>query len=73
MKKFILAAAAVLSLGASAAFAQGLPPGASPPNYGSQAFPNQQYHNHTVFSELFGHAKNSQTVAEHNATQAKGG
>ena len=75
MKTMVLAAAAALSLGMNAAFAQGLPPGSTPPVYGSQAFPNQSYHNNTVLSEIFGHSRGGQVnrTAEQNATSAKGG
>jgi hypothetical protein len=41
MKKIILVALAVLSLGMGAAFAQGLPAGTRQPVYGSHAFPNR--------------------------------
>jgi hypothetical protein len=58
MKTLLIAAAAALSL-AGPVFAQGLPPGSSPPEYGSQAFPNARYENDTVFSKLFAHFKGS--------------
>jgi len=52
MKRTILAAVAVLSLGVGSAFAQGKPPGEDP-GTAPQAFPNEPYHTGTVFSELF--------------------
>jgi hypothetical protein len=58
MKTLLIAAAAYLSL-AGSVFAQGLPPGSSPPEYASHAFPNAQYENETVFSKLLGHFKSS--------------
>ena len=73
MKTLILAAAAVLSLGTGAAFAQGLPQGSEPPVYGSHAFPNQPYHNTWIFSRIFSHSKDSQVAGQHGVTAAKGG
>ena len=73
MKTMILAAATVLSLGTSAVFAQGLPPGATPPVYGTQAFYEQPYHNKTVFSEIVSHARDRQIAAQRNTSSAKGG
>ena len=58
MKKLMIAVVATVSL-AGSAFAQGLPPGSSQPEYGTHAFPNAQYENQTVFSKLFGGHKNS--------------
>jgi hypothetical protein len=54
MKRLVIAVAATLSL-ATPVFAQGLPAGVRPQEYGSHAFPNKQYENGTVFSKLFGH------------------
>ena len=54
MKRLLIAVAATLSL-ATPVFAQGLPAGVTPQEYGSQAFPNKQYEEGTVFSKLFGH------------------
>jgi hypothetical protein len=73
MKTMILAAVTVLSLGTSAAFAQGLPPGATPPVYGARAFSDQPYHNKTVFSEIFSQVRNSQVAAERTTPSTKGG
>ena len=77
MKKIILAASAVLSLGAGTAFAQGVSAGSVPPVYGSHAFSNQPYRTGTIFSEIFGHSKSSQAAAdgavEGNVTPAKRG
>ncbi len=72
MKQVILAAAAVLTLGTATAFAQGLPAGASPPVYGSQAFAGQPHQNGTLLSRIFGHSKDAQPAPEHNATSVKG-
>jgi hypothetical protein len=75
MKKLILVASAVLSLGMGTAFAQGLPAGSVV--YGSQPFSNQSRHTGTLFSEIFGHSKNSQVAADRtvqrNVTPARGG
>jgi hypothetical protein len=65
MKKLLIATAAVLTL-AGPAFAQGLPPGMTTPEYGSHAFPTAQYENGTVFSKIFGHAKDDQ-APEHTS------
>lgn len=73
MNKIILAAATILALGTGISFAQGLPPGTTPPQYGSQAFTGQAHQNKTFLSEFFGRSKNSQADQEHKATQAKGG
>jgi hypothetical protein len=77
MKTIALAALTVLTLGAGAAFAQGVPPGTQPEVYGSDAFPKQPYHNGTIFSELFGHQPNSQLSTQgatvRNTTSQKGG
>jgi hypothetical protein len=73
MKKIILAAAATLSLGAGTAFAQGRPDEPMQPIYGSKAFSNQQYHEKSVFSEIFGKQKNRQTTAEQASDSRKGG
>jgi hypothetical protein len=67
MKTFLIAAAAALSL-AGPAFAQGLPPGSSPPEYGSHAFPNMEYENGTVFSKLFRHFQGSDHVPDETKT-----
>ncbi len=72
MKAIILAAAAALTLGTGAAFAQGLPPSVSAPVYGSKAFADQPYHNGTVFSELFSHKRPIRTATEQPAPSAKG-
>ncbi len=73
MKSMIVAALAVLSLGVGTAFAQGLPAGSTPPVYGAYAFPNEPYHNGTVFSEIyhgvFGHDKSDTAVANKTADQ----
>jgi hypothetical protein len=65
MKKLLIAVAAALSL-AGPVFAQGLPLGSSPPEYGSHAFPDAQYESGTVFSKLFAHFKVSDHAPEHN-------
>jgi hypothetical protein len=76
LKKIILVAFAVLSLGMGTASAQGLPAGSQPPVYGSHAFPNQPYQTGTIFSEIFGRSKSSKAAAdravERNVNQAKG-
>jgi hypothetical protein len=73
MKTMILATVAVLSLGASSAFAQGKPPGIDP-GTAPQAFPNEPYHTGTIFSEIFGHHSQDKSVAaSHDATSTKGG
>ena len=80
MRTTILATLAVLSLGVGTAFAQGKPPGEDP-GTAPQAFPNEPYHNGTVFSELFhglfGHSNTGSAVANKgsspNATPARGG
>jgi hypothetical protein len=54
MKKLLIAAVATVGLVAPV-FAQGLPVGVGPKVYASNAFPNKQYENGTVFSKLFGH------------------
>jgi hypothetical protein len=64
MKKIILVASAVLSLGMDVAFAQGLPAGSAPPVYGSHAFSNRPRQTGTIFSEIFGHSKSVQTAAD---------
>jgi hypothetical protein len=64
MKKLILAASAVLSLGAGTAFAQGAPGGSVPPVYGSHAFPNQPYQTGMILSGIFGHSKSSPAAAD---------
>ncbi len=83
MKTMIFAAFAVLSLGAGAASAQGLPASGVTPVYGSQAFSNHsepQVHflgKGTVFAKLFGGSQSDQAVTEKTAelktTTAKGG
>jgi hypothetical protein len=77
MKKIIVVASAVLSLGMGSAFAQGLPAGSVPPVYGSHAFPNQPYRTATIYSEIFGHPKSSRApverTVERNVTPAKRG
>ena len=73
MKKIILAAATILSLGTGASFAQGLPPGSTPPEYGSRAFTGQPHNNKSFLSELFGHSKSNQAEADQKANSAKGG
>jgi len=82
MKTMIIAAFSVLSLGVSAASAQGLPASGVTPVYGSRAFSNHsepQVHflgNGTVFAKLFGHSQSGQAVtdktAELKTTSAKG-
>ncbi|HBK07405.1 MAG TPA: hypothetical protein DDZ81_16395 [Acetobacteraceae bacterium] len=52
MKKMLLAAFAVMSLGMGTAFAVGGYT-TTDPQYGTHAFPNQQYHTGTVFSEIY--------------------
>ena len=64
MKKIILVALGVLSLGMSTAFAQGLPAGAVAPIYGSHAFPDRPRQTGTIFSEIFGHSKSGQAAAK---------
>jgi hypothetical protein len=72
MKSMILAALAVLSLGADTAFAQGKPPG-DDPGTAPQAFPNEPYHTGTVFSELyhdlFGDSKTGSAEAKKTTAQ----
>jgi hypothetical protein len=68
MKKLIIAALTVASLGAGGAFGQGVPPGYVPPTYGSQAFAGQ--HNepthflgqNTVLGKLLRHTDSSKTT-----------
>lgn len=80
MKKTLIAAFTVLSLGTGSAFAQGLPAGSTPPVYGTYAFTDHrndpQVHflgQGTVFGRLFGHSDNSQAVASKAAvTPLKG-
>jgi hypothetical protein len=79
MKTTILAALAVLSVGAGTAFAQGKPPGTDP-GTAPQAFPNEPYHTGTVFSELyhniFGPSSKTDVANKANspnATPANGG
>ena len=72
MKAIILAAAAVLTLGTGAAFAQGCPPGVAQQVYGSKAFADRPYHNGTVFSELFSHKRHVRVATEQPAPSAKG-
>ncbi len=67
MNKMILAAVAVMSLGMGTAFAEGGFGGAEPTQYGSQAFPNQAYHDKTVFSEIFGHRNHTRVDAPRTA------
>ena len=52
MKKMLFAAAAMLSLGMGTAFAVDGGTTAANPQYGTHAFPNQQYHSRTVFSKI---------------------
>jgi hypothetical protein len=81
MTKTILAAVAALGLGAGAAYAQGVPPGATPPAYGSQAFSDHsnepQVHflgKGTVFGKIFHHSDSDQGVASRTtATSNQGG
>lgn len=76
MKKMIIAAFAVATLGMGTALAQGLPAGTAPPVYGSQAFPNQPYHSGTVFSWILHDLRGDRAVertAERHATKVKGG
>ena len=74
MKKLILVASSVLSLGMGTAFAQGLPAGSVV--YGSQPFSNHPRHSGTIFSEIFGHSKSGQAAADRmvqrNVTPARG-
>jgi hypothetical protein len=74
MKKLILVASAILSLGMGTALAQGLPAGSVV--YGSQPFSNHPRHTATIFSEIFGHSKSDQAAADRmvqrNATPARG-
>ena len=81
MKTMILAAAAALSLGAGAAYAQGVPAGGDfhAPVYGSQAFSDHPEENHTVFlgkgtvfGRIFGHSENSQVAASKTGAAVKG-
>ena len=71
MKNLILAAVAVVSLGMGSAFAAGVP-GSTDTQYGTLAFPNQPYHNGTVFSEIFhkvfGHQTYNNPAVASNAT-----
>ena len=71
MKNLILAAVAVVSLGMGSAFAAGVP-GSTDSQYGTRAFPNQPYHNGTVFSEIFhnvfGHSNYDNAAVAANAT-----
>jgi hypothetical protein len=62
MKKIILVASAVLSLGMGPALAQGLPPGLVV--YGSQASSNHPPKTGTIFSKIFGHSQSSQAAAD---------
>jgi hypothetical protein len=62
MRKLVLAALTVASLGAGSAFAQGVPPGYVAPVYGSQAFSGQRnappphfLGQDTVLGKLFRH------------------
>jgi hypothetical protein len=79
MKKTLIAAFTVLSLGTGSAFAQGLPPGVAAPSYGTYAFTDHsnepQVHflgQGTVFGRLFGHSDNNQAAANKtDATPAK--
>jgi hypothetical protein len=71
MKKLILAA--VLTLGTGASFAQGLPPGSTPPQYGTHAFTGQSRDNGSFLSELFGHSKKDQAEADKKSSSAQGG
>lgn len=50
--KTVFAAAVLAALTAGSAMAQGLPPGSAPPNYGSRAFPNQEYQDKSVFNHI---------------------
>ncbi len=66
MKKLVLAALTVASLGAGGAFAQGVPPGYTPQTYGSQAFadhrndpPTHFLGQNTVLGKLFRHSDTS--------------
>lgn len=65
MKKMLLVAAAMLSLGMGTAFAVNGGTTTKDPQYGTYAFPNQEYKTGTVFSEiydgLFGHRDRGQT------------
>ena len=80
MKKTLIAAFTMLSVGVGSAFAQGVPVGSTPPVYGTYAFTD--HHNDpqvhflgqgTVFGRLFGHSDNSQAAANKTvATPAKG-
>jgi hypothetical protein len=83
MKAMIVAAAAALSLGIGAAYAQGLPAGSVPPVYGSQAFSDHRNDKEvhflgqgTVFAKIFGHSNDqapTDRTAELKVTSAKGG
>ena len=72
MKTMILAAATVVSLGVSNAFAFGASI-MQPSVYATHAFPNEPYHTGTVFSEIFCHHAKSSLAVAHNATSTKGG
>ncbi len=73
MKNLMIAAFAVVSLGMGSAFAAGVP-GATDSQYGTHAFPNQPYHNGTVFSEIyhdvFGHHNADRPTVASNAAAA---
>jgi hypothetical protein len=70
MKTMILAAAAALSLGVGAAYAQGGPVGYQAPAYGSQAFTDhsnevatQFLGPNTVLGKMFSHSNGNQVAA----------
>jgi hypothetical protein len=78
MKTMILAAAAAMTLGVGAAYAQGAPAGYHEPAYGSQAFSdhrneasNQFLGKDTVLGKMFRSPSNGDVAT--GATPAKGG
>jgi hypothetical protein len=79
MKTMILAAVAAISLGAGAAYAQGVPAGFHEPRYGAQAFTDhpkeaktQFLGPNTVLGKMFHYSDSNHQVAA-AATSAKGG
>ncbi len=79
MKTMILAAVAAITLGAGAAYAQGMPAGFQEPRYGGEAFTDhpkeaqtQFLGPNTVLGKMFHYSDSNHQVAA-AATSAKGG
>jgi hypothetical protein len=80
MKTMILAAVAAISLGAGAAYAQGVPAGFHEPRYGAEAFTDhpkeaqtQFLGPNTVLGKMFHYTDSNHQVAAAAAISGKGG